>query len=248
MPATDEALVERAKGGDHEAFTAIVERYWPRLYGYCQGLLRDADDAEDVTQETFLRAYRTLPDVAAPLILGPWLYRIATNACTDIFRRRRVRRSLSLEAQAHELMCSRREFVPEDALLDAEARRSFVRACAALRLHHRRVLLLRACDERSPAEIGAQLGLTPAAVKSLLFRGASRVSCAVGLGRRAPRSAGRAIGGHDGPVRTHRSSRRAVVARYPAATSARGIASSRQPVPSRVARGACRASMADPRL
>ena len=169
-PGWEACWVVRMKAGDSAAFAAVVEAYRPRLYAYCRARLGNADDAEDLTQETFLRAYRALPRVDDDLPLSPWLYRIATNACNDTFRRRRTAWHKPWDDSACNEVAARREDNPESALLNAEARRSFARTCDTLRPHHRRVLLLRGSAGLSLAEIGARLDLTPQAVKSLLFR------------------------------------------------------------------------------
>ena len=170
MTRRETRWIVRAKAGDPTAFAAIVEAYRSRLYAYCRARLGNADDTEDLTQETFLRAYRALPRIDDDLALSAWLYRIATNACNDTFRRRRIARHEPWDDRACNEVTARREDNPETALLDAEARRSFARSCDTLRPQHRRALLLRGSAGLSPSEIGVQLGLTPQAVKSLLFR------------------------------------------------------------------------------
>lgn len=162
--------IERARAGDAEAFGAIFRHYRQRIHAHCYGILGNSADADDLTQETFLRAYRAFGGTAPGIALSAWLYRIATNACTDLLRRRRTARALPWEAGIHERPAAQREEDPEAALLDAEALRAFGAICGALRPQHRQALLLRARDDYSLEQIGAQLGLTRPAVKSLLFR------------------------------------------------------------------------------
>ena len=166
----DAVWIERARAGDAEAFGGIFRRYGPRIRAHCYGIIGNAADADDLTQETFLRAYRALGNTTATLSLRAWLDRIATNACTDLLRRRRTAHRLPWEEGFHERPTAGREENPETALLDAEALRTFGAVCGALRPQHRHVLLLRARDGYSLEQIGAQLGLTMPAVKSLLFR------------------------------------------------------------------------------
>ena len=75
------ALVARASWGDREAFRRIVEAYQNKLYRAALGLLNDPDDAEDVVQEVFIRAYRGLHKFRGQARLSTWLYSVALNAC-----------------------------------------------------------------------------------------------------------------------------------------------------------------------
>ena len=98
----DAVWIERARAGDAEAFGVIFHRYGPRIRAHCYGIIGNAADADDLTQETFLRAYRALGTTSETLSLSAWLYRIATNACTDLLRRRRTARWLPWEEGYHE--------------------------------------------------------------------------------------------------------------------------------------------------
>jgi RNA polymerase sigma-70 factor, ECF subfamily len=169
MSTADAAWVSRAKRGDQDAFADIFRHYRPRIHAYCYHLLGNFADAEDLTQETFLWAYRALDQTADKLALGAWLYRIAANACTDLLRRRQTARWLPWEDH-HDLPVPHRDDNPETALLDAEAQRAFGAICQAMSPRNRQALVLRARDGYSVEQIGARLGLTTPAVKSLLFR------------------------------------------------------------------------------
>jgi RNA polymerase sigma-70 factor (ECF subfamily) len=169
MSTADASWVTRAKAGDQDAFADIFRHYRPRIHAYCYHLLGNFADAEDLTQETFLRAYRALDLTADQLALGSWLYRIAGNACTDLLRRRQIARWLPWE-ERHDVPVLHRDDNPETALLDAEAQRAFGIICQAMSPRNRQALVLRAQDDYSVEQIGARLGLTTPAVKSLLFR------------------------------------------------------------------------------
>jgi RNA polymerase sigma-70 factor (ECF subfamily) len=83
----DAALVERFQAGDADAFADLYSRYHARLRRYCLRRLHDPDDAEDVTQEALVRAYRALPRLAGERRFYPWLRVIAANLCSDMYRR-----------------------------------------------------------------------------------------------------------------------------------------------------------------
>ncbi len=89
LQATDEDLASRAARGGAEAFEVLVRRYAHTLYAQCRALTADAADAEDLVQETFLRAYRSLGQFDPGRPFAPWVSRIAQNACVDALRRRK---------------------------------------------------------------------------------------------------------------------------------------------------------------
>ena len=98
LEAGDEAgLVRAAQGGDEAAFTEIVRRYQRAIYRLGYGLTRNASDADDLAQETFVRAYQALGRFRVGEPLHPWLARIATNLALSLFRRRKRRPETPLE-------------------------------------------------------------------------------------------------------------------------------------------------------
>src|SRR5262249_36264149 len=91
--APDPSLVAAARTGDRAAFSVLVERYRDVIFAYALAVLRHRADAEDVTQETFLRAYRALHRLRTLDSWEAWLMRILRNLCRDNLRRRRVRKT-----------------------------------------------------------------------------------------------------------------------------------------------------------
>ena len=87
--ASDEVLARRAAEGQTEAFEELVRRHRARVYALALRICRNADDAEDALQETFIAAYRALPRFDRRARVSTWLYRIATNKCYDVLARRR---------------------------------------------------------------------------------------------------------------------------------------------------------------
>jgi len=84
-----EGFVERAKRGDRQAFGRLVDEYKDKIYSYVSRMLGDPYEAEDVTQEAFVRAYRSLPRFRGASSFHTWLYRIASNLAIDVVRRRK---------------------------------------------------------------------------------------------------------------------------------------------------------------
>src|SRR5687768_7135374 len=86
----DIAVIERARNGDEEAFVLIYENFSPQIHRYVYRLVGHAELADDITQETFLKAFQGIKSIARDSNIGAWLYRIASNACFDVLRRRKL--------------------------------------------------------------------------------------------------------------------------------------------------------------
>jgi len=84
-------LVERAQAGEQAAFATLVETYGDRVYSYLARMLSDREEAQDLAQETFVRAWESMGRFRGGASFGTWLYRIATNLAIDALRRKRRR-------------------------------------------------------------------------------------------------------------------------------------------------------------
>ena len=99
--ALDRLLVDRFRGGDAGAFEQLVTRYWDRIYGMVHQLLRNQQDAEEVTQDAFIRAHRGLVNFRGDSAFSTWLYQIATNLARNRYWywwRRKRDKSISFDA------------------------------------------------------------------------------------------------------------------------------------------------------
>lgn len=96
----DAELADRAAQGDDKAFGKLVGRYGGPLYGFCRRIMGSDDEAEDRTQEAFLRAYQDLERFDPERSFKSWLYRIAQNACIDVLRKRKAWSPLAEEDEA----------------------------------------------------------------------------------------------------------------------------------------------------
>jgi len=148
------------------------------MYRFAQRLCGEAEDARDLVQETFLNAYRGLPDFRGEAQLSTWLYRIASRVCLAMRRRRKgePERELSLEEFIPtsdgelRLQIPADGLSPEQALENKQLRRALRQAIQKLPAKYRVVLVLRDMEELSAKEVGAVTGLNERAVKSRLHR------------------------------------------------------------------------------
>jgi RNA polymerase sigma-70 factor, ECF subfamily len=165
----DWALVERAKRGDGEAFEELVRRHADPLYSVVRRLGLPADAAEEVVQETFLRAWRGIGSFRAESRFFTWLYRIALNETRRELRRRARTPVSSLEEDG---VCEPADpGVGPHALVErAELQVGLVRLVGGLGLKYRAPLVLRDVEGLSTVEAAAILGLSEAAFKSRLHR------------------------------------------------------------------------------
>ncbi len=171
MTSEEAAWVARAKAGDQAAFAELFTRYERRIYSFIYRMMGNPEDAFDLTQETFLKAYRALGKTDTELNVNAWLHRIAANACLDVLRRRQRLRWLPWEAPKHDhLLLSTPLDDPERSAISQETRVTVQRVLNKMSHRHRTALILREYEGLSCEEIGEVMGLSRSAVKSMLFR------------------------------------------------------------------------------
>jgi RNA polymerase sigma-70 factor (ECF subfamily) len=176
LQPSEAQLVAALKAGDQAAFAEMVERYSPTIYNLALRLMNNAQEAEDVLQETFISAFRALDRFEGRSQLGTWLYRIAYNAALMRLRRRQVpTSSIDEPLTTDEGESLPRQLVdwtarPEELLLSGELRRVLDAAATALPATLRSVFVLRDIEGLSTAETAEALNLTETNVKVRLHR------------------------------------------------------------------------------
>ena len=174
MSSNEDSLILQAQAGDRRSFDLLVQRAYPLVFNTAYRILGDHDAADDATQTTFLRAYRSLRTFRRSSTFTTWLYRIVTNVCLDTVRRRsRQAQSLTLDSGEEEL--AERELPdgrhqPEAAAMGNELQRAVHQALQRLRLEHRLVLVLYDLAGFSYEEVAEMLRLPLGTVKSRLNR------------------------------------------------------------------------------
>ncbi len=179
-PIQDTELVHRAKAGDLAAFEELTGRYERQVYTLALRMLRQEQDAEDVTQETFLSALEHLQGFREEASFSTWLLRIATYAALKIIRKRKGLNTVSLEettspgegdeAIPHPEYIADWRQSPEELVERRETRRLLEEALAQLDEKHRLVFLLRDVEGLSVKETADTLGLSEANTKVRLLR------------------------------------------------------------------------------
>ncbi|MBI4319186.1 MAG: sigma-70 family RNA polymerase sigma factor [Chloroflexi bacterium] len=171
MATAEVALVERAQAGEAVAFEAIFSQYEGPIYNYILRLIGNSEDAYDLTQDTFVKAYRGLSKTKPDLNLSAWLYCIATNTCRDELRRRKIIKWHPWD-DVIDMLYARKESSdnPEKETLQKEMQEIVQRVLDKLPYRYRTCLILREFEGLSCQQIAKVLGTSRSAVKSLLFR------------------------------------------------------------------------------
>jgi len=184
MPQTDAAAVAMARDGDSEAFRALVERHSRAVYRVAYRMTGNSSDAEDVVQETFLRAYKQLSRFESRANFGTWLHRIAINCSIDLIRSRPYREATheitDLEQFGAAHPADRRVPSPERLALSAELQNRINFAMSALSQMERAAFMLRHFEGQSIDEISRALGLKANATKHSIFRAVKKMRSALG--------------------------------------------------------------------
>ena len=181
----DAVLVRRFNGGDESAFGEIMSRHRSRIFAAAMGLLHNHSDAEEITQDTFVRAHRGFSSFRGDSSVATWLHRIAVNLARNrywYFFRRRRHATLSLDAsvgvEGDDRFSDLLSAADPDPSQEA-SRNEFVGAVEAcvgrLEAGHRRILTMRTVLDQSYEEIAAELGINVGTVKSRIARARERL-------------------------------------------------------------------------
>ena len=174
--------LERLKAGDREAFARLVDETSGHIYRVALQIMGDEQDAEDVLQETYIKAFRSLPDFEGRSSLTTWLYRIAVNEALMMVRKRRpqtvsIEENSTFDAEAESESMQIVDFccLPEGELLSSESRRFLDQAIQNLPDTLRVVFVMRDIEGLSIEETAEALGLSESNVKTRLLRARLRL-------------------------------------------------------------------------
>lgn len=171
---SDTALVARVLEGDLEAFGVILARHQGRVYSIAANFAANSDDASDLAQDIFLKAYRSLRSFRGQAAFSTWLYRIAVNACVDYTRRRSHAALVPLDDDLLLAECDQ-GLGPEQAAERRQLRADLARAIGGLSTKLRAALILHDVEGLTHEEISRIVGCSVGTTKSRLFRAREEV-------------------------------------------------------------------------
>ena len=169
------AVIQAVLDGDVNAYEALVKEYEKNVYNLALRMTGNSEDAADMAQEAFIKAYNSLTAFRGDSKFSVWLYRIVSNVCLDFLRSRSRKQTVSLstendDGEEVELDIADETHSPEQLLDRSLTRDAVRRGLAALPPDHREILLLREIQGLSYEEIADVLGLEAGTVKSRIFR------------------------------------------------------------------------------
>ncbi len=172
----DKAIIARIIDGDDKAFESLVQKYRKSVYYLVFKIVRNADDAEDLTQDSFVKAYSFIHKFDPKYAFSTWLFKIATNNCIDFIRRRKMQ-TLSIDSPQNfddgsplYIQIQDRGPLPSDSLLLKERREILTVAIERLPERYRNLLHMRYFDELSYEEVAERLRLPMGTIKAQLHR------------------------------------------------------------------------------
>ena len=171
----EKAVIQRVVGGDKDAFEDLVLANQKNVYNLALKMTRNEEDALDISQEAFIKAYSQLAGFRGDSKFSVWLYRLTYNLCIDFLRKRPEISTLSLdyeddgsEVRALEIPDLRN--LPEDSVIRGELRETIATGIDELALKHREILVMREFTGMSYDDIAAALKISTGTVKSRLAR------------------------------------------------------------------------------
>jgi RNA polymerase sigma-70 factor (ECF subfamily) len=184
--ATDDlTLVKRVRSGDQRAFKLLVERYQRKVYAVALGMLKDKEEAMDVSQEAFVKVYKYLDHFKGDASFYTWLYRITVNICIDIIRKRagaggeavEFDETMPMDVSEANIgaLGSRLGTNPQKSALRRELAEKIQEALAAVPEKHRAILLLREIEGMSYEDLSRTLDIPKGTVMSRLFHARAKV-------------------------------------------------------------------------
>lgn len=174
-PIDEKKRIQQAARGDHAAFEWLVEQYQTPVYRLCLRMTNNPEDAADLTQESFLKAWKNLESFHFESAFSTWLYRLSTNTCLDFLRQLKRRPTVSLVTEDDEgdeqvMDVADPTPGPEEQVLNTLDREQLSAAMARLPEEQRQLLILRAVNGLSYGEIAQILGVKEGTIKSRLAR------------------------------------------------------------------------------
>jgi RNA polymerase sigma-70 factor (ECF subfamily) len=175
MEDSDSVAIARVRAGDGDAYRALVDRHSRSVFRLAFRMTGNEQDAEDVVQETFLRAYRQLHRYESRASFGTWLYRIAANYSLDLVRSKKRHPETAIDDSPAPFTAATGEAGPHRLLMGDEVQRKVAETLNQLSQQERTAFTLRHFEGQSIEEIGSALGLSGNATKHSIFRAVQKI-------------------------------------------------------------------------
>lgn len=172
---SEKKIIEKVLGGDANAFEELVLKYEKTVYNLALRMVGDRDDAFDMTQEAFIKAYGSLSSFRGDSKFSVWIYRITTNVCLDFLRSKSRKQQVSLTVSDDDEDAQLDIPDPEQQLIKKISMQSVEEGLKTLPDKQRQILVMRELCGMSYAEIGKALSLEEGTVKSRIFRARKRL-------------------------------------------------------------------------
>lgn len=175
MKKEDAVLVQRAKSGDGKAYDELILLYKDAVHGIIYRMVRNQQEAEDLTQEAFIKAYNSINSFNEEYAFSTWLFKIATNNCIDFFRKRKLKtqsmdQSIRYKDDEIKQEYADPERTADKEILASEKTKLIRQAIEQLPEKYRTAIILRHTEEKSYEEIAELLDLPLGTVKARIFR------------------------------------------------------------------------------
>ena len=180
MEISDAAVVAQVLAGDKDAYRLLVERHTRSIYGVAYRMTGNEQDAEEILQETFLRAYKSLHRFELRSSFSTWLYRIAVNRSLDFLKAKKMTDAYQItdnpqSGEEHEIQIPASDPGPDRLLLSAEARQKIADAIGLLSPAERVAFTMRHMEGKSIEEISKALNVRTSAAKNSIFRAVQKI-------------------------------------------------------------------------
>ncbi|HLJ28723.1 MAG TPA: sigma-70 family RNA polymerase sigma factor [Candidatus Angelobacter sp.] len=181
MEITDAAVVAQVLAGDKDAFRLLVDRHTRSIYSVAYRMTANQQDAEEIVQEVFLRAYRSLARFELRSSFATWLYRIAVNRSLDFLKAKKMTDAYQVsdnrgpDEEEREIQVAAKDPGPDRLLLSAEARQKISQAISALSPAERVAFTMRHMEGKSIEEICKTLNVRASAAKNSIFRAVQKI-------------------------------------------------------------------------
>ena len=177
---TEKDLIQKAKSGDQDAFGQLVLAHQNKVYTICVHMVTDREEAADLAQEAFLKAWRSLSTFQGESSFATWMHRLTTNVCLDYLRKQTRRQNISTAVSLDDEDSGWTEPAdhsqdPQLQLEREERKRALARALGELPEHHRQTLIMREVSGMSYQEIADAMGADLGTIKSRIARARERL-------------------------------------------------------------------------